>query len=148
MIHSQNTKTVCLLAPSSALIATNATATASFAQDGYDYAVIDVFLMSSTGGTANVATLTLAESDGTSYSDITEFVGDTAFTIPDNPTAAPTVASVKFEVDLKARKRNLRIAVTPALSGGQAVVAVATLGRAEQAPTTAAQKGASLVVTG
>jgi hypothetical protein len=147
MIHAQNEKTILLLAPSSTVIATNATATSSFATDGFDYCVIDVFLQSSAGGTANVATLNIAESDGTTYADITECVGDTAYTIPANPTAAPTVASVKFELDLRKRKRNLRIAVTPELAGGQHVVAVARLSRAEQAPTTAAGKGATTLVT-
>lgn len=147
MIHAQNTKTVCLLSPTSTLIATNATATASVDTLGYDYAVIDVYLMSSTGGTANVATLDLAEADGTTYANITECVGDTAYTIPDNPTAAPTTASVKFELNLKKRKRYLRISATPGLAGGQMITAIATLSRAEAAPTTAALKGATTLVT-
>lgn len=147
MIHAQNTKTVLLLAPTSTVIATDATATSSFATDGFDYCTIDVFLQSSTGGTANPAVLTVSEADGTTYADITECVGDTAFTIPANPTAAPSVASVKFELDLKKRKRNLKLSFTPGLAGGQFAVAVATLSRAEQAPTTDAGKGATEVVT-
>ena len=149
MIHAQNTKTVSLLGPTSTVIATDATATASVDTLGFDYAVIDIFLQSSAGGTVNPVVLKLQEADGTTYADITECVGDGSggFTIPANPTAAATGPSVKWELNLQKRKRYLKISTTPGLAGGQFVTAVATLSRAEEAPTTAAAKGATTLVT-
>jgi len=143
MIHALSEKTVVLLKPQS--VATSATATATMSRDGFDYLTIDVLLDSAGAVSSNPAVLKLAEGDGTSYTDITAGVGDGTggFTIPDADTANPQV--VRFCIDCRKRKKNLKITLTPA-GAAQLVGALAILRRSRIAPLSDSQKGAAEIV--
>ncbi len=124
--------------------ATNATATANLDTLGYDEVKIQVFLDSAAAVSSNPAVLQLSESDDTvvtNFATFTGSVGDTDFTIPNADTASPQIA--EFNVDTRARKRYLRLSVTPA-GAAQIVGATAVVGRAES--TTTAASNAALVV--
>lgn len=147
MIHAQNDKAVVLLGPGAA-IATTATATARIDTLGFEYLSVDVVLDTTSAATDNPSVLKFTEGDDTNASTaITELTGDGAsgFTIPDNSTSAATIA--RFRIDLRKRKRYLKLSVTPIAAGGQKIEALARLGRANEAPDTASEAGASAVVT-
>lgn len=145
MIHSQATKGVLVIAPVS--VATNATATGNIDTLGFDYASIDIALASHS---ASPTVLDLMESNDTNASNfatVSPFTGGTGFTIPTAPgTNASNVLLIRFNVDLKARKRYLRVRTT---SGAATLASVtARLSRAEQSPTSDAQMGCDEVVFG
>lgn len=140
MIHSQNEKEVVLLSPA-AVIGTDATATGRVDCRGFEYATISVLVNSTTGGTSPPTVLKITEGDTTTADDaITALTGGSGFTIPNTTTAAPA-GIVKFSIDLKKRKRYLKLSVTPAIAGGQLIVATARLSRANVAPDTDAEQG-------
>lgn len=131
MIHAQNTKKVSLIVPQS--VATNATATATVSGVGYDYAEIVLHLATQTASNVDT-TMTITEGDGTSFATH----ADLAMT-----TAAPDTSNPQIYVwylDLRKRKKNLKITYTPA-AAARVAAAVAHLSRGEQAPTTAALRG-------
>jgi hypothetical protein len=136
VIHSQNTKIVSLITPQS--VATNATATATVACVGFDYAEVTLHLATQTA--ANVdTTMTVTEGDGTSYATH----ADLSMT-----TVAPDTSSAqvyKWYLDLRKRKKNLKITYTP-VGAARVAAATVTLSRAEQAPTTAALRGVTAQV--
>lgn len=117
---------------------------------GFDFVTIDVVQTTSNNTTNNPSTLKLQHSDttdATNFSDITgAFVGDTDFTIPTVGTNTSTISSYKFNVDMRHRKRYLRLLVTPITT--QSFTAVANLFRGERAPTSATDVNASVVVAG
>lgn len=136
MIHSQNTKVVSLITPQS--VATNATASATVNCVGFRYAEVQLHLATQTAG--NTDTLVrVSESDGTTYATH----ADLALT-----TVAPDTSSAqiyKWLVDLRKRKKNLKIEYTP--SGTARIAsAVVTLSKAEQAPTSASLRGVTAQV--
>lgn len=131
MIHAQTTKEVILFTPRS--VATNATATGTVSVAGYDYAEVSLYLDTAAASSTD-ATVQLSESDGTTYAT----AADLAMTTVAPQTSTPDI--YKWFVDLKARKKNLKISYTP--SGAARIgTAVIRLSRAEQAPTTAAGQG-------
>jgi hypothetical protein len=116
---------------------------------GYKYASIDVcFEKVAAAGTNSAVALVckLQHGDTTSsYSDLTGYVGGTSFTIPTPAnTSADTV--VRFDVDLRGRRRYLRVQATGQATGS--VYSVARLGKPEDGPDTAAEKGANAAVAG
>lgn len=135
-----------------AVVATNVTAaatgTATIDRLGFDHVSLDLIM-----GTANVVSnkptvLKLAHSDitdATGFSDLTPFVGGTAFTIPNALTSADNI--YRFEVDMRNRKRYLKFSVSPATT--QDTRYLARLGRAgEAADASATKAGVSLIVSG
>lgn len=145
MIHAQRTKTGALFAPAST--ATNATASGTVDTKGFDYATFDVVLDSAASTSNNPVTLQLKENDNTvatSFATVSGYVGDTDFTIPNADTANPQV--VKFNVDLRARKRYLEVEVTPG-TAAQILACTYTLGRATDDGQTSNQ-GCATVVNG
>ncbi len=136
MIHGQNTKVVSLITPGS--VATNATSSATVSCTGFRYAEVQLHLATQTAG--NTDTLVrVSESDGTTYATH----ADLAIT-----TVAPDTSNAqiyKWFLDLRKRKKNLKIEYTPS---GTARIASATctLSRAEQAPDTAAERGVTAQV--
>ena len=133
MIHAQNSKYVSLVTPQS--VATNATATATFSGAGWDFAEIALHLATQTA--ANVdTTMTITEGDSTTYATH----ADLAMT-----TAAPDTSNAQVYVwylDLRKRKKNLKITYTP-VGAARVAAAHVRLSRGEQAPTTAAGRGVS-----
>ena len=128
-----------------------ATATAVLDTLGYDFAAIDVIATTSDNATNNPSVLKLAEADdtnATSFADITAFVGDGSggFTIPASNTATASNSLYTFNVDLRHRKRYLKLTISPLAS--QSFTALAQLHRGEVSPTSAADVNALAVVSG
>jgi hypothetical protein len=116
---------------------------------GFGHASIDVVFekVAAAGTNSAVATvLKLQQGDGTTWSDITGFVGGTSFTIP-TPTGTTSDNVVRFDVDLKGQQgRYLRPFATGQATGS--IYTVARLSKAEQAPADATSKGALRTVSG
>ncbi len=129
MIGTQDDKGLIVIAYGS--IATSATTTAQIDTLGYDYCTVDIMFDSSATASNNPRTITLAENDTTvvtDFADITEFVGDTAFTIPD---MAATAQLVRFNVDLRGRKRFLELSLAASADAAALMGANAHLSRGE-----------------
>jgi hypothetical protein len=113
-------------------ITNGATGTANIDRLGYDYVTIDVILGTADAASNKPSTIKVAECDTTvvtSFADVSGLVGGTDFTIPNSSTTLENV--YRFNVDCRARKRYLRVSVTPLTT--QAVVVAARLGRPEEA---------------
>jgi hypothetical protein len=90
--------------------------------------------------------LKLQHGDSTSsYSDLTGYVGGTSFTIP-TPANTTSDVVVRFDVDLRGKKRYLKVVATGNATGS--VYSVARLGKPEDGPDTATEKGASVAIVG
>lgn len=150
MIYPQTEKHVVLLS-TAAVVATDATATGRVDCLGFNYLAVDVLVNSTTGGTSPPTVLKFTEGDTTTADTaIAELTGGTAtsasvgFVIPATTTAAPA-GIVRFNIDLKKRKRYLKISTTPLIAGGQLIVATAHLSRGIM-PDTAAEAGVTALV--
>ena len=92
---------------------------------GYAHASIDVAYepVAAAGTASAVATVCKLQSSDTdgSYADLTGYVGGTDFTVPTPANTSDTVV-VRFDVDLKGKKRYLNVASTLQTSGGVASV--------------------------
>jgi len=147
MNHAESTKTVAKLG--TADTTTAQTFTHSIDTLGYDYASIDVVFEANAATTNAVATaLKLGQGDTTAaYTDITAYVGGGSggFTIP---TTSLTDASnvVRFNVDMRGKKRYLNVSATPIAAS--VVCAVAQLSKAEVGPANASEAGVAAVVSG
>ena len=109
--------------------AASATTTGNIDTLGFDYATIDVILDTASATTAVIA-LKLSECDTTvvsSFADVSGAVGGTDFTLPVGPAATGTWG-MKFNVDLRARKRYLKLTITPGTTAIVAAVANLTKG--------------------
>lgn len=136
MIHAQNTKVVSLITPGS--VATNATASATVNCVGWNYAEVQLHLATQTAGNTDTL-IRLSEGDGTSFATH----ADLSLT-----TVAPDTSSAqiyKWLLDLRKRKKNLKIEYTPSGTARIASAAV-TLSRGEQAPDTASERGVTAQV--
>ena len=107
---------------------------------GYDYLVLDVYTSTVAAASNRPSTLKLSESDttdATNFSDIAALVGDGTggFTIPNWFTNTATQQCVKFCVDLRARKRYLKLTAVPRTT--QDVIAIANLMSPEVTPVNA-----------
>jgi len=114
-----------------------ATGTANLDCMGFDFVTIDIISTTSNDATNNPSVLKLGESDDTvvtNFADITALVGDGAggFTVPSWFTATANAKTVKFNVDLRHRKRYLRLTVSPLTT--QSFTAIANFMRGELAP--------------
>jgi hypothetical protein len=144
MFPLQNAGSVAVIAPAST--ATNATASGNIDTLGYDEVKVCVLLDSAGATSSNPSVLKLAESDDTvvtNFADITGFVGDATdgFTVPAADTDDPQV--VELNVDCRARKRYLKVSITPA-GAAQIVGAVAVLGKADDSTAAAAKAAVSV----
>lgn len=126
-----------------------ATATGDIDTIGFNYLSIDVIASTSNAATNNPTVLKISESDDTvvtNFTDIPEFVGDgvSGFTIPDSATSGNW--GVKINADLRARKRYLKVSVSPVTT--QTITAIGNLSLAETVPTDAASAGVDVLVIG
>lgn len=148
----QNTKVVLGAAP--ATVANNETATLVIDRLGYDY--VSVKVLAGTAANTNKATaFAVTESDdATNYSAIVSLTGttNTAVTAGTNGFLIPATlgttttnrAYAILNIDCKARKRYLKVSITPATNQGLCLVA--DLYRAKEAPVGAAAQNACVVV--
>jgi hypothetical protein len=119
---------------------------------GHDYLSLDVCLGTADTTSHQPTVLKLSESDDTTttVTDIVAFTGGTAtsttvgYVIPAGDTSNATI--IKMNVDLKKRKRYLRLALTAATV--QLISVTANLFMSEQTPTDATGTGTSVLVTG
>lgn len=132
MIHGQNTKHAIVFEAQS--VATNGTATGTVSCVGFRYA--KVLLQLGTAVASNVdVTVTLTESDGTTY------VTNSDLTLT---TVAPNTSNGQlycWYVDLRKRKKNLKVTYAPNTSVARTAACTIELSRAEQPPTTASGRG-------
>lgn len=136
MLPLQNVKYIPL-APAS--VANNATATLIVDRKGYDEVSFCVLQATAAAATHKPFTVRVSESDttdATAFSTITGYNGGTAATnVPqtvDAPTSATACPPMILNVDCLAKKRYLRLEVTPGTT--QILGAVAVLGRPDIGP--------------
>lgn len=146
MIHSQNDRVVAELPV--AVVGSTATAQLVIDTLGYDHASVTV-IRASNASTVFANAIKVEESDlvGSGYTDVTALVGGGVggFAIP-AVSATGSAATMKLDIDAKARKRYLRVNYTPGASANVAITG--RLSRAEVSPETVAQAGAIGVVRG
>ena len=132
MIHAQDAKVVELFAPQS--VATNGTASGTVSCLGFAYAT--VYLHLGTAAASNVdGTVQVSESDGTTYATH----ADLALT-----TAAPNTSAGQIYawfIDLRKRKKNLKIQYNPNTNVARLAEAHVVLSRAQNVPDTATLRG-------
>ena len=107
-------------------------------------------MRASNASTVFASVLKVEESDdNSSYANVTALVagGTGGFTIPAITAAGTASASlVKIDIDARAKKRYLKVSMTPGASATLAIVA--RLSRAEEAPVSAADAGVIARVVG
>lgn len=147
MNHLENSKSVTQIG--TADTATNATAQHSVDTLGFEIASVDVIFepVAAAGTNSAVAiALKLQEGDTTaSYSDVSGFVGGTDFTIP-TPGNTSDSNVVRFDVSLRGRKRYLNVYATP--NAASVIASNVRLGKGEDGPSSASEKGVKAAVTG
>ena len=122
-------------------VATNATHQQSIDTIGFDYASIDVcFEPVVAAGTNSAVAIALklqqSDTDG-SFADVSGYVGGSDFTIP-TPSVTTSTSVVRFNVDMRGKKRYLNVYATP--NAASPVVSVARLGKPEESPTAASAR--------
>jgi len=121
------------------------TITASFDTRGFAYATIQVFgLASSTGPSSAVSNHVLEETDSTALSGLTTISGS-AFTTIASTTISTSLAKVVYNVDLRGRKRMLK--VTYGSAAADQTFVTCDLTNAADGIVTAAESGAGHIVT-
>ena len=138
MIHAQFEKFAATLP--TAAVGSTATSTLTIDRLGYDHVSVSA-IRASNSSTVFASVLKVEESDNNSdYSDVTALVGGGTggFTIP-AVSDTSSAAVVKLDVDCRARKRYLKVSMTPGATATLGIVA--RLSRAENTPTTAAEAG-------
>lgn len=114
---------------------------------GHDFVSIDLIQTTSNNTTnkPNVLKIQQADTtDATNFADVSGLVGGTDFTIPTVGTNTATIQSYKFDIDMRHRKRYLRLLVSPVTT--QDFTAVANLHKSERVPVNASDAGVSLLV--
>jgi hypothetical protein len=138
MIHAQFEKFAAAL-PTAAVGAT-ATSTLTIDRLGYDHVSVSA-IRASNASTVFASVLKVEESDNNSdYTDVTALVGGGTggFTIP-AVSDTNSAAVVQMDIDCRAKKRYLKVSMTPGASATLALVA--GMSKAEVAPVNASQKG-------
>ena len=113
----------------------------------YDFMTMDICLSTADSVSNNPSTLKLTELDTnviSSAATFGSFEGDTGFTIPACVTAGDY--GVKFNVDLRGRKRYIFLTVTPLTT--QVVAAVANLTKGTEAPVNTTRANVVALVEG
>lgn len=128
MMPLQNTATKVVIAGVS--VSAAATVTGVVDTLGFDECAIDVELDSQAATSNNPTTMKLSESDDlTTYADIAAFTGDATDGFAISAISSTAVNVTRMNVDLRARKRYLKVTVAPL--GTTGVISVrATLGKA------------------
>lgn len=149
MLPVENSKSVTKIGVADT--ATNATHQHTIDTLGFAHASVDVVFepVAAAGTNSAVAiALKLQESDTTSsYSDLTAFVGGGSggFTVP-TPGNTNDTNVVRFDVDLRGKKRYLNVYATP--QAASVVASNVRLSRGEDGPSDATTKGVKAAVSG
>jgi hypothetical protein len=147
MLHLASTKTVAKIG--NADTTTSQTATHTIDTLGYGYASIDVVFEPTTATSdAICVACKVEESDasGSGFANVTSLVGNGTggFAIPTSGSRTADSNVVRLNVDLRGKKRYLRVSATPVAAS--VVATVVRLGRAEVAPVTASESGVQIEV--
>jgi hypothetical protein len=130
-------------------IASSATHAHTIDTIGYSYAAIDVAFepVAAAGTNSAVANvLTLEHGDTTSsYSAVTGFVAGTDYTLP-TPASTSATTVVRLNVSLEAKKRYLKVSVTPKTD--LAIGTNVRLGIADAMPVSASGANVNVFVSG
>jgi hypothetical protein len=147
MLHLARSKT-------DAIIGTADTTTSQTAQHtidtlGFAYASVDVVFEANAATTDAICrAIKIDESDasGSGYADVAALVGGGAsgFSIPSSGSRTAGSNVVRLNIDLRGRKRYLRVNATPTAAG--VVASVARLGRGEIGASDATSSGVQIVV--
>lgn len=146
MFPMPNSKAVVFLQTTSVTAAGTATSL-NLDCKGYDFVSIDLVQTTSDNTTNKPSVLKLQQSDttdATNFADISGAVGGTDFTVGTVGTNTSTILSYKFNVDMRHRKRYLRLLVSPVTT--QSFTAVANLYRGESVPVIAADANVANLV--
>lgn len=137
MRHASANKEEFMVAPQS--MTNSATVTANLDTRGFDYATIRIGFASEINTNAVGPTISVLESDDTV---VTNFATITADRTAETITAAK---GVLYHVDMRGRKRYLRLSVTTATATNDNVTfaAIASLSRAEEPPENTTEMVAS-----
>lgn len=139
MFHAQFDKVLATLP--TAVVGATATSTLTIDRLGYDHVSVSA-IRASNASTVFASVLKVEESDasGSGYSDVTALVGGGTggFSIP-AVSDTDSAAIVKLDIDARAKKRYLKVSMTPGASATLAIVA--SLSKAEVSPSTVAEKG-------
>ena len=146
MFHAQNDRVVAELP--TAAVGSTATSTLTIDRLGYDHVSVSA-IRASNASTVFASVLKVEESDasGSGYTDVTALVGGGTggFTIP-AVSDTDAAAIVKMDIDARAKKRYLKVSMTPGASATLGIVA--HLSKAEEAPTSASSAGVIGLVKG
>ena len=142
MNHVENSKTVAKVVDAGSIAL--AVDTRGFSHASVDVAFEPVAAAGTASAIASVLKLESSDTNG-SFASLTGFVGGTDFTIP-TPANTSDTTVVRFDVDLRGRKRYLNVASTLTTSGGCA--AVVRLSKAANGPDSASEKGVDVAVSG
>lgn len=142
MNNLQAEKQSLLLVPAN--VTNGATASANLDCKGHKAVDITVAIGAFAGGTngASPATIKLSESDDTVATNFGDITGATA-----NNTLTAS-GSVRFNVDLRKRKRYLKVTFAPAANGTNdavPVMALARFDRSDEGPTSTSEFGDTIV---
>jgi hypothetical protein len=144
MIPAQNTKILAMIQPEAITNNTSFT-TLEIDTKGWDYAQI-IFQLGETDFAMTALAVTEADVTATSHANITGLITATSANIDGDTSAFQTATDddtiALFEIDLRGRKRFLDLTATIGNgSAGGFASAICILSRAEQSPTTMAQRG-------
>lgn len=145
MIHAQFDKVLATLP--TAAVGSTATSTLTIDRLGYDHVSVAA-IRAANASTVFASVLRVEESDdNSSYSNVTALVGGGVggFSIP-AATDTNNAAIVKIDIDARAKKRYLRVSMTPGASATLAITA--RLSQAEEAPVSASDAGVIGLIKG
>lgn len=147
MLHLASTKTVAKIG--TADTATSGTATHVIDTLGYGYASIDVIFEPTTATTDAVClACKVEESDasGSGFANVVPLTGNGTggFAIPTSGSKTADSNVVRLNLDLRGRKRYLRVSATP--MAASVVATCCRLGRANEGPIAAAESGVAVEV--
>jgi len=144
MNHVAATKSAA--AGKGAVYTSSQTATLTLDTLGYAYASIDVIAGPAASTSSVFQTLTLTESDASTgtYSTVSGFSGDLKPAAYAGQTATDAMTVSRLDVDLRGKKRYLRIITSP--NTDTVIVVSARLGRGEAGPVDATGKGVKVSV--
>jgi hypothetical protein len=144
MNHVAATKSAA--AGKGAVYTSSQTATLTLDTLGYAYASIDVIAGPAASTSSVFQTLTLTESDASTgtYSTVSGFSGDLKPAAYAGQTATDAMTVSRLDVDLRGKKRYLRVVASP--DTDTVIVVSARLGRGEAGPVDATGKGVKVSV--
>lgn len=147
MNHLEATRTVA------GSVATNSSTTALLRLDtlGHDYASIDVIYgRTLAGGTnssvAQVLTFQHSDAPTSGYTAVSGYQTVAAPAFAANTASSTSETVIRFDVDLRGKRRYLEVASSPNTLA--TVMVVARLGKSEEHGTSATQKGAAIAYRG